>query len=346
MRIWSANEVRSILTYRQELILFSIVDDFLKVMMPISSKYLIDKYNLDISSATVRNEMAKLEADGFLIKPHTSAGRIPARKALRFYINTLNQQLSTDSDALDFTFLPKMEREMDRDQMSRSLADMISGTTQYLTQVSLSEEDEKVKGLLLTPITTHTLLLIIVLQSGAIRKIPVNMEDAITVPELEKLGNELNVLTFDQPISRLPEIIHAMKVRHALHGLKMNLARAAAEAAGEPGQIVGHSGFNHLIHQISSDISTLQLLYDDMESDQLNELIDLTKIDGVDVYFSDELKRDYESISVITTDFHVNGMDGNLMIIGPELMGYKKVIQLMYAIRNQEMKRSDCSDRK
>ncbi|WP_344700938.1 heat-inducible transcriptional repressor HrcA [Salinicoccus jeotgali] len=331
--------MRSILTYRQELILFSIVDDFLKVMMPISSKYLIDKYNLDISSATVRNEMAKLEADGFLTKPHTSAGRIPARKALRFYIDRLNQQLSTDSDALDFTFLPKMEREMDRNQMSRSLADMISGTTQYLTQVSLSEEDEKVKGLLLTPITTHTLLLIIVLQSGAIRKIPVNMEDAITVPELEKLGNELNVLTFDQPISRLPEIIHAMKVRHALNGLKTNLARAAAEAAGEPGQIVGHSGFNHLIHQISSDISTLQLLYDDMESDQLNELIDLTKIDGVDVYFSDELNRDYDSISVIATDFHVNGMSGNLMIIGPELMGYKKVIGLMYAIRNQEMKK-------
>ncbi|MFB9860715.1 heat-inducible transcriptional repressor HrcA [Salinicoccus siamensis] len=331
--------MKSILTYRQELILFSIVDDFLKVMMPISSKYLIDKYNLDISSATVRNEMAKLEADGFLTKPHTSAGRIPARKALRFYIDRLNQQLSTDSDALDFTFLPKMEREMDRDQMSRSLADMISGTTQYLTQVSLSEEDEKVKGLLLTPITTHTLLLIIVLQSGAIRKIPVNMEDAITVPELEKLGNELNVLTLDQPISRLPEIIHAMEVRHALNSLKTNLGRAAAETAGEPGQIVGHSGFNHLIHQISSDISTLQLLYDDMESDQLNELIDLTKIDGVDVYFSDELNRDYDSISVIATDFHVNGMNGNLMIIGPELMGYKKVIQLMYAIRNQEMKK-------
>ena len=78
----------------------------------------------------------------------------------------------------------------------------------------------------------------------------------------------------------------------------------------------------------------------------MNDIIDLNTIDGVDVYFSDELNRDYDSISVIATNFTVNGMDGNLMIIGPEIMGYKEVIRLMYSIRNQEIRRSDRSDRK
>ncbi|MCG1008907.1 heat-inducible transcription repressor HrcA [Salinicoccus sp. ID82-1] len=335
----------SILTQRQEIILFSIVDDFLKVMMPISSKHLIEKYRLDISSATVRNEMAKLETDGYLTKPHTSAGRIPSRKALRFYTGMLSKELGGSKSQLHFDFHPEVE-EMDRGGMTRSLADVISSTTQYLTQVSLTEEDEIIKGLFLTPITTNTLLLIIVLESGTIRKIPVDSDDFVTVPELEKLGNEMNVLSYGQPLSHLPSIIHQMQVAPTLTVLKASIWQSVTGGISEPHKVVGHSGFNHLIHQISSDIATLQLLYDDMESDQLNDIIDLNTIDGVDVYFSDELNRDYDSISVIATNFSFNGMNGNLMIIGPEMMGYKEVIRLMYAIRNQEMKRSEHSDGK
>lgn len=335
----------SILTHRQEIILFSIVDDFLKVMMPISSKHLIEKYKLDISSATVRNEMAKLEIDGYLTKPHTSAGRIPSRKALRFYTGMLSAELGGSKSQLNFDFHPEVE-EMDRNDMTRSLADVVSSTTQYLTQVSLTEEDEIIKGLFLTPITTNTLLLIIVLESGTIRKIPVDSDDVVTVPELEKLGNEMNALSYGQPLSRLPSIIQQMQAAPTLTVLRANIRQSVVDGISEPQKVVGHSGFNHLIHQISSDISTLQLLYDDMESDQLNDIIDLNTIDGVDVYFSDELNRDYDSISVIATNFSFNGMNGNLMIIGPEMMGYKEVIRLMYAIRNQEMKRSEHSDGK
>ncbi|WP_213810279.1 DeoR family transcriptional regulator [Jeotgalicoccus sp. WY2] len=77
------------LTERQEIILTFIVDDFLNVMTPISSKHLLEKYNFDVSSATIRNDMAVLEKEGFLIKTHTSSGRVPSRKALKFYIEEL-----------------------------------------------------------------------------------------------------------------------------------------------------------------------------------------------------------------------------------------------------------------
>ena len=76
-----------------------------------------------------------------------------------------------------------------------------------------------------------------------------------------------------------------------------------------------------------------------MESDQLNELIDLNTIDGVDVYFGDELNRNYDSISVITTNFDIFGRRANLMVIGPEIMSYKEVIRLLYSFRNQERER-------
>ncbi|AKG73950.1 heat-inducible transcription repressor HrcA [Salinicoccus halodurans] len=327
------------LTGRQKTILYSIVDDFLNVTMPISSKHLIDKYNLDISSATVRNEMAKLEAYGFLTKPHTSAGRIPSRKALRHYIEMLTDQLSDEYDAKDSKLKSRVADEMKHNEMSQALADFFSGMTSYLTQVSMSEEDELVKGLYLTPITTSTLLVIIVLESGAIKKIPIRMSEDITITDLEKLGNELNSAVVNQPLSKLTVKMSDMTSIDRINILKAGIIDGITDGINGQKLISGRSGFNHLIHQINKDTSTLQFLYNDMESDQLNKLIDLNTIDGVDVYFGDELNRNYDSISVITTNFDIFGRRANLMVIGPEIMSYKEVIRLLYSFRNQERER-------
>lgn len=327
------------LTGRQKIILHSIVDDFLNVTVPISSKHLIDKYNLDISSATVRNEMAKLEVYGFLTKPHTSAGRIPSRKALRHYIKMLTDQLSDEYAAQDLTLKSRVADEIEHNEMSQALADFFSGMTSYLTQVSMSEEDELVKGIYLTPITTSTLLVIIVVESGTIKKIPIRMSEDITISDLEKLGNELNSVVVDQPVSKLAIKISEMASSNRINVLKAGIIDGVADGINGQKLISGRSGFNHLIHQINKDTSTLQLLYNDMQSDQLNKLIDLNTIDGVDVYFGDELNRNYDSISVITTNFDIFGRRANLMVIGPEIMSYKEVIRLLYSFRNQERER-------
>lgn len=326
------------LTDRQKIILYSIVDDFLNVLTPISSKHLIDKYNLDISSATVRNDMARLEAEGFLTKPHTSAGRIPSRKALRHYIGMLTDQLSGETD-VGLKRRSVLADGMEHNEMSQALADFFSGMTSYLTQVSMTEEDELVKGIYLTPIMTSTLLVIIVLESGAIKKIPIGMSEDITIPDLEKLGNELNFAVVDQPLSKMAVRMIDRTSADPLNILKTDIIDGITDGINGQKLISGRSGFNHLIHQINQDTSTLQLLYNDMESDQLNELIDLNTIDGVDVFFGDELNRNYDSISVITTNFDIFGRRANLMVIGPEIMSYKEVIRLLYSFRNQERER-------
>lgn len=327
------------LTGRQKIILYSIVDDFLNVMMPISSKHLIDKYKLDISSATVRNEMARLEAHGFLTKPHTSAGRIPSRKALKHYIEMLNDKLSDAYGVQELKLGPGFADEMEHNEMSQALADFFSGMTSYLAQVSMSEEDELVKGLYLTPITTSTLLVIIVLESGTIKKIPIGMSEDITISDLEKLGNELNSIVVNLPLSKLAGKMSTMASSNRINILKASIIDGVNDGIDEQKLISGRSGFNHLIHQINKDSSTLQFLYNDMESDRLNKLFDLNTIDGVDVYFGDELNRNYDSISVITTNFDIFGRRANLMIIGPEMMCYKEVIRLLYSFRNQERER-------
>jgi len=97
---------------RQELILKTIIKEYIKTATPIGSEGLVDKYNLDISSATVRNEMADLEEQGFIAQPHTSAGRIPTEKAYNFYLENLSEKKLSDSEAKIFTeSLIKKEEE-------------------------------------------------------------------------------------------------------------------------------------------------------------------------------------------------------------------------------------------
>ena len=74
---------------RKKEILQAIIEEYIQTAEPVSSNAIVQKYNLDCSSATVRNEMAVLEKEGYLDKPHTSAGRVPSAKGYRFYVDEL-----------------------------------------------------------------------------------------------------------------------------------------------------------------------------------------------------------------------------------------------------------------
>jgi heat-inducible transcriptional repressor len=327
------------LTKRQELILFLIVDEFLAAMVPVSSKQIIQKYQLDISSATVRNEMVKLEASGFLTKPHTSAGRMPSREALKFYIGKLSEKLDEESYTEPIPL--HLNSHHNPEDLSRSTAAKISALTNYLTGVSFTGKDETVKGIYFTPLNEDILLVIIVLESGDIKEIPVRMDYSVSLETLKILTNYFNQTVIDTPLQDLSELLRSSLKDTALEYTINSVADSLRAELDQPRKFSGYSGFNHLIQQISEDTDTLRTLYDDLEADQLDKIIDITQNDGVDIYLGDELPEDYHSISIITTNFKLAGFDGNLMIIGPEMMGYKKVIRLLHAINNQSTKGSE-----
>jgi len=113
---------------RKEIILNTIIKEHIKTGAPVSSGSLVDKYNLDISPATVRNEMAALEEEGFIAQPHTSAGRIPTEKAYSFYLNSLKGKKLKDSDLKLFE---KLLSDRDEKHMKKTAKEMarISGNT-------------------------------------------------------------------------------------------------------------------------------------------------------------------------------------------------------------------------
>jgi len=107
---------------RQELILKTIIKEYIKTVAPIGSEGLVEKYNLDISSATVRNEMAELEEAGFIVQPHTSAGRIPTEKAYNFYLENLSEKKLSDAEAKLFKEALEKKEEMNFKQAAKLMA--------------------------------------------------------------------------------------------------------------------------------------------------------------------------------------------------------------------------------
>lgn len=113
---------------RKESILNIIIKEHIRTGAPVGSGVLVDKYKLDISPATVRNEMAELEEEGFIVQPHTSAGRIPTEKAYSFYLNSLKGKKLSDSDLKLFEKLLSDRDEKHMKQTAKEMA-RISGNT-------------------------------------------------------------------------------------------------------------------------------------------------------------------------------------------------------------------------
>ncbi|MFH0956019.1 MAG: hypothetical protein V1801_02290 [Candidatus Falkowbacteria bacterium] len=107
---------------RKELILKTIIKEHIKTALPVGSEGLVDKYNLDISSATVRNEMAELEQVGFIAQPHTSAGRVPTEKAYNFYLENLSEKKLSEAEAKIFEKLLAGKDKISFKQAAKAMA--------------------------------------------------------------------------------------------------------------------------------------------------------------------------------------------------------------------------------
>ncbi|MEI6379025.1 MAG: hypothetical protein WCO55_05175 [Candidatus Falkowbacteria bacterium] len=139
---------------RKDLILKTIIQEFIKTGVPVSSGVLVDKYCLDCSSATVRNEMAELEAQGFILQPHTSAGRVPTEAAYRLYVDSLEEFVLPEGEIAQLEQLLIGKEESSFKQAAKELASVsglavfwafhrnnvyYTGLTNLLTQPEFSQ---------------------------------------------------------------------------------------------------------------------------------------------------------------------------------------------------------------
>lgn len=319
------------LTDRQEIILHFIVDDFLNVSMPISSKRLLEKYPLDVSSATVRNEMAELEDLGYLSKAHTSSGRIPSRKGLRKYINNISKEIESVPSQFDFDI---NFDDSNLNRLGQGIAQTLSNKTQHLTYVTLTDEKEVVKGVYLTSISDTLVLLVIVFDSEAVKQVTIEKSKDITQNDLEELTRELNFLLVDASINESVNIMtHLGDKRPEVRSFIQMLSHHMNELNSE-NSVSFYSGLGFLLRDFERDVETLTQLYNDIENNRLPILTNNSN--GIEVKFGEEIDTNYQLLSIISSNFTHNDVTLNLMIIGSEFMGYQKIISLLHAFNQKE----------
>lgn len=130
------------LTARQTQILKSVIEDYIETATPVGSETLDKKYNLGVSSATIRNEMVTLTDIGYLKQPHTSAGRIPTPKALRFYINTLMEEKRMSVADEVRTKEEVMENRGNIDELMQEVTQSLAQKTRALAVGAFDDEDK------------------------------------------------------------------------------------------------------------------------------------------------------------------------------------------------------------
>lgn len=320
------------LTKRQEIILHFIVDDFLNVSVPISSKRLLEKYPLDVSSATIRNEMAELENFGYLSKAHTSSGRIPSRKGLRKYIEDIQRDIESMPVKIDLNF---DFNESNLNRLGQGIAHTLSNKTQHLTYVTLTDEKEVVKGVYLTSISDALALLVIVLDSEAVKQVTIKKSRDIKQHDLDVLTRDLNLLLIDASISEAIDVVktHLVKNNPLLQQFLLKLSEKIENLDDEK-TVSFYSGLGFLLRDFETDVETLTQLYNDIEHAKLPQLRSHSR--EVEVRFGEEIDENYELLSIVSTNVTYNDVTANLMVIGPEIMGYQKIITLLHAFNQKE----------
>ena len=336
---------------RKVKILKAIIKNYMDTGEPVGSRT-ITKW----SSATIRNEMSDLEEMGYIIQPHTSAGRIPSDKGYRFYVDQIMQE--KDNEVADMQEL--MIQRVDRlESVLKKLAKILAKDTNYAALISGPQyHHNKLKFIQLSRVDAYKLLLVIVVEGNLIKNTMVDVQEELTDEQILNLNillnSNLNGLTIEE-INL--EIIRKMKEQAGSHGqvvdLVLNEVAAAIRADDDDLQIYTSGATNIFKYpELSDNQSAQEIISAFEEKQQLSELVTqtLAKEDntGIQVYIGDETPvQTMRDCSVVTATYELgDGMKGTIGIIGPKRMDYAHVLKSMKRLQTELDEMFHKNDRK
>lgn len=332
--------VDMMLTERQELILKLIVEEFVKAAEPVGSRTL--SKILDFSSATIRNEMADLEDSGFLEKTHTSSGRIPSEKGYRFYVESIINSTSKDSNEYSMIDEIFSNKTYAREEAVEEVMNVVSQLTNYTT-VALGPNGygSKVNKIELIPLTTNTCVILIVTDDGHVESKNINIPVGVDIKEMVKVMNILNEVLLNCPISQVSEKLHYEISHHKISELlkyRDTIVESFIEAFTKFTQSKYYlSGQTNMLYQPEfHDVSKVRELLSIIEHQEIFKLVDNVP-QGLTVRIGKENEiLAMKDCSVITIPYRISQDEsGSIAIVGPTRMEYKKVIPLIeYIAKN------------
>ena len=323
-------------------ILQAIIDDYILTGVPVGSRTISRKYDMGLSSATIRNEMSDLEELGYLDQPHVSAGRIPSAKAYRLYVDSLMKTgtIRDDSAATVAKHFTGRTRQME--DVIDHAASVISALTKY-TAVVLPPQGRqtRMQTVQLVPVSRDAALVVIVTDTGIVRdstvRIPADMDSDTLYAISRALTEELRGHTLAEACELLPEMTRRMEANQELMQELYGFLEDRRESPRQPHVAIGGTS-NMLSYPEYSDVEKARSFLSLMET--RDRLADIITGDG-EMAFTVRIGPETGvpemlDCSIVTSTYSTrSGQQGTIGVIGPTRMQYSRVLSILNVMGQQ-----------
>ena len=331
---------------RKKKILKAIIKTYMETGEPVGSRTISKFADLNVSSATIRNEMSDLTDMGYIVQPHTSAGRIPSDKGYRLYVDELMKEKESEVQEIKDLMIEKTDK---LDKMLKQVAKVLASNTNYATMISVPQySGSKIKFIQLSRVTPLQLVAVVVSDNNVIRNQIINLDEEMDDQTILKLNLLLNTNLNGVPIQDINlGMIARLKEQAGVHGSVVGTvldAVADTIQVDEDDMQIYPSGATNIFKypELSDKQSAQEIISAFEEKQQLAALVTKSMANGgedrdIQVYIGDESNvENMKDCSVVTATYELGeGMQGTIGIIGPKRMDYEHVMKTLKILQGE-----------
>lgn len=324
---------------RQVLILQSIVENFITTNQPVGSKQIAQ--NIDFSSATIRNDMSKLEKEGLIKKTHISSGRVPSEKGYRYYVDYIKKdyelsnseneklkQLSGDDIVSENNYLEKN---------AIVLSDLTDCTAVILAPTKTDRRINKIEVILLS---SRSILVILVTNIGEVFQQNYKLDADFTVEDIAEINKLLQSYFYDVDMATAHVMIHGeleKYLKNKVNNYDMIVVALNRLLQNKIKKTVALGGKYNLLKQPDIDnVEKLKEVVSLLEDDKIVELLDNNEVtDKPSIKIGTELKLgNIDDLSLVSSSYNTSKGQGVIAVFGPKRMDYSKIMTLIACVRD------------
>ena len=324
---------------RQVLILQSIVENFITTNQPVGSKQIAQ--NIDFSSATIRNDMSKLEKEGLIKKTHISSGRVPSEKGYRYYVDYIKKdyelsnseneklkQLSGDDIVSENNYLEKN---------AIVLSDLTDCTAVILAPTKTDRRINKIEVILLS---SRSILVILVTNIGEVFQQNYKLDADFTAEDIAEINKLLQSYFYDVDMATAHVMIHGeleKYLKNKVNNYDMIVVALNRLLQNKIKKTIALGGKYNLLKQPDIDnVEKLKEVVSLLEDDKIVELLDNDEVtDKPSIKIGTELKLgNIDDLSLVSSSYNTSKGQGVIAVFGPKRMDYSKIMTLIACVRD------------
>lgn len=319
---------------RKQKILSAIVERYIQSGEPVGSKSLLSESGLSVSSATVRNDMAELSEKGYIVQPHTSAGRIPTQQGYRYYVDNIMRVTPVTERGRGYIRDALSKTADSPEAILQSAADVLSGLTGFIALATTpGGDDARIRKISFVPTGAHAGMVVVIASNGVIKTRLFRCEFLLT-PEIlqvfDKAVNDVFAGVRLQSVTR-PFVQTAAAGFGELSLFMTSPLTAVKEACEQAAQVsVCRSGYGRLVSVAGENLAAARRLWDFLQNSRdLAAMLERTPQTPAAMIGTENSRTELSRNAVVSARYASDAASGVLAVIGPMRMDYARTLSVL-----------------